>query len=162
MSWVFYLNYIHITLNMNCEYLLHLLQCNHPVYAGNGVRCGLDSDSDGYPDVQLDCEGQHCMKVYFSTCNTLSAMSYTVLYIPVKITCRLLVQMNFCRMYVLKSTVSMLMVTKMTHCVHMLMWILVSRAVQNAAQMCKVTILTNNMQLKITKITIQTYTQIHT
>ncbi|XP_065884496.1 uncharacterized protein [Dysidea avara] len=30
-------------------------QCNEPTYAGNGERCGLDSDSDGYPDVQLDC-----------------------------------------------------------------------------------------------------------
>ena len=34
-----------------------------PTYAGNGVRCGLDSDSDGYPDVQLNCPDQSCEQV---------------------------------------------------------------------------------------------------
>ncbi|XP_065911567.1 cadherin EGF LAG seven-pass G-type receptor 1-like isoform X2 [Dysidea avara] len=36
--------------------------CHQPIYAGNGVKCGLDSDSDGYPDVQLNCEDQHCLE----------------------------------------------------------------------------------------------------
>ena len=26
--------------------------------------CGLDSDSDGYPDVQLDCTGPQCEQVH--------------------------------------------------------------------------------------------------
>ena len=34
-----------------------------PTYAGNGIRCGLDSDSDGYPDVQLNCPDQSCEQV---------------------------------------------------------------------------------------------------
>ena len=34
-----------------------------PAYGGNGVKCGLDSDSDGYPDVQLNCPDQSCQQV---------------------------------------------------------------------------------------------------
>ncbi|XP_065911525.1 adhesion G protein-coupled receptor L3-like [Dysidea avara] len=37
-------------------------QCNHPIYVGNGVKCGLDSDSDGYPNVQLDCQNESCVQ----------------------------------------------------------------------------------------------------
>jgi len=29
-------------------------------YAGNGVNCGLDSDSDGFPDVGLNCSSLQC------------------------------------------------------------------------------------------------------
>ena len=42
------------------------MQCNHPIYAGNGRRCGLDSDSDGFPDVQLDCRDESCAQVFMS------------------------------------------------------------------------------------------------
>ena len=36
-----------------------------PAYTGDGVKCGLDSDSDGYPDVQLDCPNQSCQQVIY-------------------------------------------------------------------------------------------------
>ena len=39
------------------------LQCNAPTFVGNGVTCGLDSDSDGFPDVELDCELSSCQRV---------------------------------------------------------------------------------------------------
>ena len=46
---------------------LHLiyvnLQCNSPTYAGDGNVCGLDSDSDGFPDVGLDCDQPQCVQV---------------------------------------------------------------------------------------------------
>lgn len=47
-----------------CIYVICLWwQCTTPTYAGNGVTCGLDSDSDGYPDVQLNCPDQSCEQV---------------------------------------------------------------------------------------------------
>ena len=33
--------------------------CN-PGYAGNGLLCGIDTDSDGYPDLNLDCDDHSC------------------------------------------------------------------------------------------------------
>lgn len=40
-------------------------------YAGDGYACGLDSDLDGRPDVDLDCQGlgdyMHCHKVILFT-----------------------------------------------------------------------------------------------
>ncbi|XP_065894114.1 uncharacterized protein [Dysidea avara] len=50
-------------------------ECNTPTYTGNEVRCGLDSDSDGYPDVQLgciepQCEMDVCPLIYNSDGNT--------------------------------------------------------------------------------------------
>ena len=39
------------------------LQCNSPTYVGNGNVCGLDSDSDGFPDVGLDCDQPQCVQV---------------------------------------------------------------------------------------------------
>ena len=40
-----------------------LPQCNDPTFVGNGLVCGLDSDSDGFPDVELDCELSSCQRV---------------------------------------------------------------------------------------------------
>ncbi|XP_065903440.1 uncharacterized protein [Dysidea avara] len=34
--------------------------CNSPTYVGDGSVCGLDSDSDGFPDVGLDCVQPQC------------------------------------------------------------------------------------------------------
>ena len=31
-------------------------------YAGDGYHCGLDSDMDGIPDINLDCSGSECKK----------------------------------------------------------------------------------------------------
>jgi len=39
------------------------LQCNSPTYVGDGRVCGLDSDSDGFPDVRLDCDQPKCVQV---------------------------------------------------------------------------------------------------
>ena len=39
------------------------LQCNSPTYVGDGSVCGLDSDSDGFPDVGLDCDQPQCEQV---------------------------------------------------------------------------------------------------
>ena len=38
------------------------LQCK-PGYAGNGEKCGLDSDNDGLPDSGLSCTDWGCLKV---------------------------------------------------------------------------------------------------
>ena len=35
--------------------LHYVMQCNVPTFVGNGSLCGLDTDSDGFPDVQLNC-----------------------------------------------------------------------------------------------------------
>ena len=32
-----------------------LPQCNSPTYVGDGKVCGVDSDYDGFPDVNLNC-----------------------------------------------------------------------------------------------------------
>ena len=34
-----------------------------PTYIGDGRVCGLDSDSDGFPDEGLDCDEPFCAKV---------------------------------------------------------------------------------------------------
>jgi len=39
------------------------LQCNNDTYVGDGNVCGLDSDSDGFPDVGLDCDQPQCVQV---------------------------------------------------------------------------------------------------
>ena len=39
------------------------MQCNSPTFAGDGTVCALDSDSDGFPDVGLDCNKSCCKKV---------------------------------------------------------------------------------------------------
>ncbi|KAJ8673743.1 hypothetical protein QAD02_005005 [Eretmocerus hayati] len=31
-------------------------------WAGNGLMCGVDSDSDGFPDEALDCQDMHCRR----------------------------------------------------------------------------------------------------
>ena len=41
---------------------LNVYQCNLP-YIGNGDVCGLDSDSDGCPDEDFDCNEDQYMKV---------------------------------------------------------------------------------------------------
>ena len=40
-----------------------ILQCNNLTYVGDGNVCGLDSDSDGFPDVGLDCDLPQCKRV---------------------------------------------------------------------------------------------------
>ena len=45
-------------------------------YAGNGEVCGVDTDVDGIPDMELPCEEKSCQKV----CNKISALS-VVLFI---------------------------------------------------------------------------------
>ncbi|XP_065892012.1 uncharacterized protein [Dysidea avara] len=37
-------------------------ECKSPIYAGNGIMCGPDSDGDGYPDDNLPCADydEHC------------------------------------------------------------------------------------------------------
>ena len=46
-------------------YLHYVMQCNVPTFVGNGSLCGLDTDTDGFPDVQLDCsvEQSSCEQV---------------------------------------------------------------------------------------------------
>lgn len=41
-----------------------LLQC-YIGFAGDGLTCGFDRDSDGYPDKALDCKDKYCVKVQF-------------------------------------------------------------------------------------------------
>ena len=36
--------------------VLMLLQCNSPTYVGDGTVCGIDTDYDGFPDVNLNCD----------------------------------------------------------------------------------------------------------
>ncbi|XP_065911114.1 adhesion G protein-coupled receptor L3-like [Dysidea avara] len=36
--------------------------CNTPTFVGDGHVCGLDSDSDGFPDVGLDCDEPSCIQ----------------------------------------------------------------------------------------------------
>ena len=43
-------------------------QCTRPAFSGNGVTCGLDSDSDGQPDVQLNCTDKQCNEVCMFVC----------------------------------------------------------------------------------------------
>ena len=38
------------------------LQCAAS-FVGDGKICGKDSDGDGYPDIQLNCNGTHCTQV---------------------------------------------------------------------------------------------------
>ncbi|XP_065903420.1 uncharacterized protein [Dysidea avara] len=38
----------------------HSCMCNSPTFAGDGNVCGLDSDSDGFPDVDLGCDEPTC------------------------------------------------------------------------------------------------------
>ena len=40
-----------------------LSQCNTPTFVGNELVCGLDSDSDGFPDVELNCDDPSCQRV---------------------------------------------------------------------------------------------------
>ena len=49
--------------NHRCYYNCNVHQCTNGSYTGNGTLCGLDSDSDGFPDGQLDCGDQHCEQV---------------------------------------------------------------------------------------------------
>ncbi|XP_065903442.1 adhesion G protein-coupled receptor L4-like [Dysidea avara] len=37
-------------------------RCNSPTYVGDGNVCGLDSDSDGFPDVGLGCDQSQCVQ----------------------------------------------------------------------------------------------------
>ena len=32
------------------------MQCNSPTYAGDGNICAMDTDYDGFPDVNLNCD----------------------------------------------------------------------------------------------------------
>ena len=43
--------------------LFIFLQCNAPTFVGNGLVCGLDTDSDGFPDVDLSCDEPSCERV---------------------------------------------------------------------------------------------------
>ena len=38
------------------------LQCAAS-FVGDGKICGKDSDEDGYPDMQLNCNDTHCIQV---------------------------------------------------------------------------------------------------
>jgi len=33
-----------------------LSQCNNPTYVGDGKVCGIDSDYDEFPDMNLNCD----------------------------------------------------------------------------------------------------------
>ncbi|XP_065911452.1 adhesion G protein-coupled receptor L4-like isoform X3 [Dysidea avara] len=55
-------------------------ECKSPIYAGNGIMCGLDSDGDGYPDNELPCayfdercEEDVCPDVYSAESNDCTA-----------------------------------------------------------------------------------------
>ena len=41
---------------------VHKVSCAAP-FVGDGKVCGKDSDGDGYPDMQLNCNDSHCMQV---------------------------------------------------------------------------------------------------
>ena len=43
------------------KYCIFFLQCNFQ-FAGNGEKCAPDSDKDGIPDIELQCEGKECRK----------------------------------------------------------------------------------------------------
>ena len=43
-------------------YVQYVPQCNLP-FIGNDGFCGLDTDSDGCPDVDLGCLQENCLKV---------------------------------------------------------------------------------------------------
>ena len=42
----------------------YIIQCNNPLFVGNGDVCGLDSDGDGFPDAELKCDDQFCRMVH--------------------------------------------------------------------------------------------------
>lgn len=44
------------------DYYISNLQC-YIGFAGDGMICGYDKDSDGYPDEHLDCKDKFCVKV---------------------------------------------------------------------------------------------------
>jgi len=47
--------------NAQCIVVRNKAYCQCDVgYAGNGFMCGLDSDLDGFPDVELDCDDPQC------------------------------------------------------------------------------------------------------
>ena len=43
-----------------------IIQCSAP-FVGNGKLCGKDSDADGYPDMQLNCNDSYCVQVSMFT-----------------------------------------------------------------------------------------------
>ena len=46
--------------DINGRSVQNVCKCN-PGYAGNGVICGSDSDSDGFPDIGLNCNEPSCL-----------------------------------------------------------------------------------------------------
>ena len=47
-----------------------------PTYAGDGRVCGLDSDSDGFPDEGLNCSQPFCSKVRMNSMNTANIITF--------------------------------------------------------------------------------------
>ena len=51
-----------------------------PTYIGNGKVCGLDSDSDGFPDEGLDCDETFCAKVWIELSHIIVLMQLHIFY----------------------------------------------------------------------------------
>ena len=49
-----------VNCDINGRSVQNVCKCN-PGYAGNGVICGSDSDSDGFPDIGLNCNEPSCL-----------------------------------------------------------------------------------------------------
>ena len=52
-------------------------------FVGNGEICGKDSDGDGYPDMQLNCNESHCVQVCTYVHMFLCSISCTVTYVHI-------------------------------------------------------------------------------
>ena len=55
--------------------LYYKLQCNMPTYVGDGRVCGLDSDSDGFPE-GLNCSQRFFSKVWILTSHVFYCLFY--------------------------------------------------------------------------------------
>ena len=47
---------------MPCD--VFIKQCNEEGYAGNDTLCARDSDRDGFPDVEINCDENTCSMVH--------------------------------------------------------------------------------------------------
>ena len=57
--------------------MLVQLQCAAS-FVGDGKICGKDSDGDGYPDMQLNCNDTHCTQVcVYAVMYACTYVSYT-------------------------------------------------------------------------------------
>ena len=55
--------YVRTQISIVSCYDNYIIQCNNPLFVGNGDVCGLDSDGDGFPDAELKCDDQYCRMV---------------------------------------------------------------------------------------------------